>query len=59
MGIVEAVARAVVGGESGVAEDTFRYRCVDCDTEFERPKTRMVRVRCPECGSMNLRDAAG
>lgn len=44
------------GGDGGgdVDGDTFEYRCVACDERFARSKTRMIGVRCPACGSMNV-----
>lgn len=53
MGILGSLSRALSGPAGD--EETFAYRCVACDEEFELPKTRMVRVRCPSCRSMDVR----
>jgi rRNA maturation endonuclease Nob1 len=41
------------GGDDGA--ETFAYRCVNCEARFETPKTRMLSVNCPDCGSMDVR----
>lgn len=56
MGILGSLSRALSG--PGADEETFGYRCADCEAEFELPKTRMVRVRCPNCRSMDVRALA-
>jgi Zn finger protein HypA/HybF involved in hydrogenase expression len=58
MGLIESVVDAVTEGEQG-GKDTCRYRCVECEERFERAKGRMVALRCPDCGSMNVRVVDG
>ncbi len=58
MGLVTALKRTLP--ESGSGDDegsTFAYRCTDCATEFAEPRSRMVRVTCPDCGSSAVRAA--
>lgn len=54
MGLISSISDAI--GSSG-REDVFSYRCMSCGAEFELPKTRMIGVRCPDCQSMDVRDA--
>lgn len=30
-------------------QETFTYQCGRCGTTFERSKSRMMQIRCPEC----------
>lgn len=55
VGLLRSLSAAISGGSDG--DDVFTYRCVSCGTEFDLPKTRMIGVRCPECRSMDIRDA--
>lgn len=55
MGLVDAVACVVRSDEGD--EETFAYRCTDCETAFEEPRDRMRRIRCPDCGSGDVRAA--
>ncbi|EJN61620.1 hypothetical protein SAMN04487950_2551 [Halogranum rubrum] len=36
------------------SEESFAYECGRCETTFERPKSRMTRIRCPDCGSCDV-----
>lgn len=56
MGLLSSISTAFDDG-SRDEEAVFSYRCASCDTEFERSKTRMVGVRCPDCRSMDVRVA--
>lgn len=40
--------------DDGPNEETFGYRCRQCDARFDRRKDRMRRVACPECGSADV-----
>ena len=55
MGLLSRTVESVLGGDGG--EESFRYRCMQCGEVFEFPKTRMVGVKCPDCGSMDVRIA--
>ncbi len=55
MGLIRSISDAI-GGDLG-QDDVFTYRCMSCDSEFDMPKTRMIGVRCPNCHSMDVRDA--
>ncbi|GAB3411861.1 hypothetical protein GCM10027435_04020 [Haloparvum alkalitolerans] len=56
MGLVTTLKRTLSESESGDDEDaTFDYRCAGCETEFSKPRSRMVRVTCPDCGSAAVR----
>lgn len=43
---------------TGSDDQTYSYRCRDCETEFESPEAQMKDVTCPECDSTNIRDSA-
>ncbi|WP_313694920.1 hypothetical protein [Halorarum halobium] len=53
MSLVSALKDALASGDGGA--DAVRYRCGECGTGFDRARTRMVRTRCPDCGSADLR----
>ena len=55
MGLLSSLSDAI-GGDA--RDDVFTYRCMSCDAEFDLPKTRMIGVRCPDCQSMDVRDAS-
>lgn len=55
MGLIRSISDAIGSGSGH--DDVFTYRCMSCDSEFELPKTRMIGVRCPNCQSMDVRDA--
>lgn len=55
MGLLSSISDVL--SDDGGREDVFRYRCASCGAEFDLPKTRMVGVRCPDCRSMDVRDA--
>ncbi|SFR44280.1 hydrogenase maturation nickel metallochaperone HypA [Halogeometricum limi] len=57
MGVLTAVVNVLSPDEETAGDDSFGYRCVDCDAEFRRPKRQMTRVRCPDCGSPDVRSA--
>lgn len=59
MGLFSAITAALDEDDEGAGEDddTFSYVCASCGAEFDLPKTRMIGVRCPECRSMDVRDA--
>lgn len=57
MGLLGSISRAIRGSSEPGTEDTFSYRCASCGQEFDLPKTRMIGVRCPNCRSMDVRDA--
>ena len=52
MGLVSAIADTLT--TDATDPDAVGYRCRDCDTSFERSGNRMIRVRCPDCGSADL-----
>ncbi len=56
-GLLSSISDAISGGPDG-DDEVFTYECVSCGTEFDLPKTRMVGVRCPNCRSMDVRDAS-
>jgi Zn finger protein HypA/HybF involved in hydrogenase expression len=56
MGLLSSISDAIGGGSD--RDDVFTYRCMSCDAAFDLPKTRMIGVRCPECQSMDVRDAS-
>ena len=56
VGLLSSISDAISGGSDG-EDDVFTYRCMSCGTEFDLPKTRMIGVRCPDCQSMDVRDA--
>lgn len=39
--------RSLVGG----SDDTYRYECGDCGTEFESSAANPNDTSCPDCGS--------
>jgi DNA-directed RNA polymerase subunit RPC12/RpoP len=49
MGLLSAVASRLEPKRE--PQETFAYQCGRCGTTFERPKTRMTRIRCPDCGA--------
>jgi rRNA maturation endonuclease Nob1 len=55
MGLLSRAVESVLGSDG--SEESFRYRCVECEAVFEFPKTRMVGITCPDCGSMDVRIA--
>ncbi|MDS0293130.1 hypothetical protein [Halogeometricum luteum] len=55
MGVLTAVVDTFSTGEDGATDDSFAYRCADCEAAFERPKRQMTRVRCPDCRSSDVR----
>jgi Zn finger protein HypA/HybF involved in hydrogenase expression len=55
VGLLSSLSDAI-GGDA--RDDVFTYRCMSCDAEFDLPKTRMIGVRCPDCQSMDVRDAS-
>ncbi|GAB7095588.1 hypothetical protein JCM30237_27420 [Halolamina litorea] len=57
VGLLSSISDAISGGGDG-DDDVFTYRCASCGAEFDLPKTRMMGVRCPDCRSMDVRDAA-
>ena len=66
MDLVTRVSRLLTGSEGDdrgadeervADEETFEYDCMDCGTTFAEPRTRMVRVSCPNCDSVNLQVA--
>ncbi|WP_053947484.1 hypothetical protein [Halolamina sediminis] len=57
VGLLSSISDAISGGSDG-GDDVFTYRCASCDAEFDLPKTRMIGVRCPDCRSMDVRDAS-
>jgi rRNA maturation endonuclease Nob1 len=58
MGVLTAFVETLSVGEGSVSdEERFRYRCADCDATFARPKRQMTRIRCPDCGSADVRCA--
>ena len=56
VGLLSSLSDAISGGSDG-DDDVFTYQCASCGTEFDLPKTRMMGVRCPDCRSMDVRDA--
>jgi len=56
VGFLRSISDAVSGGSDG--DDVFSSECASCGTEFDLPKTRMIGVRCPNCRSMDVRDAS-
>ncbi|SEO76959.1 hypothetical protein SAMN04487948_10521 [Halogranum amylolyticum] len=52
MGLLSAVTSRLE--PSYESEETFAYQCGRCETTFERPKTRMTRIRCPDCGASGV-----
>lgn len=42
----------------GAGEQTFRYRCLDCDAEFASDNPVMAEVPCPECRSTRITNAS-
>ncbi|MFW5911770.1 MAG: hypothetical protein ACOCQV_03425 [Halolamina sp.] len=56
MGLLGSISETLAGGPD---DDVFTYECASCGAEFDLPKTRMVGVRCPDCRSMDIRDASG
>jgi Zn finger protein HypA/HybF involved in hydrogenase expression len=56
MGLLNSLSGAF--GRSSGRDDVFAYQCMSCDAEFDLPKTRMIGVRCPDCQSMDVRDAS-
>lgn len=58
MGLFSAITAALDDEDEDVdGDDTFSYVCATCGEEFDLPKTRMIGVRCPNCRSMDVRDA--
>lgn len=55
-GLLSSLTNAISGG-SDDDDDVFAYQCASCGAEFDLPKTRMMGVRCPDCRSMDVRDA--
>ena len=55
MGLLSSISDAVSDGSD---DDVFTYHCASCGSEFDLPKTRMIGVRCPDCRSMDVRDAS-
>ena len=55
-GLLRSISEAISGGDGD--DDVFTYECASCGAEFDRPKTRMIGVRCPNCRSMDVRDAS-
>lgn len=35
-------------------QETFTYQCGRCGTTFERAKSRMTQIRCPECSASEV-----
>lgn len=56
VGLLSSISDAISDGSVG-DDDVFTYQCASCGTEFDLPKTRMMGVRCPDCRSMDVRDA--
>ena len=56
VGLLDSLSSAI--GTDSERDDVFTYRCMSCEAEFDLPKTRMIGVRCPDCQSMNVRDAS-
>lgn len=56
VGLLSSLSDAISGG-SGGDNDVFTYECASCGAEFDLPKRRMMGVRCPDCLSMDVRDA--
>lgn len=47
--------RAAFSGRDTQHEETFGYRCRDCDCEFESPQRHVTAATCPDCGSGDVR----
>lgn len=50
MGVVDRL-KDIVGTDGGLT--TYRYRCTDCDSEFDSAKDP-DRAACPECLSHDV-----
>lgn len=57
MGLRDALRSLLPGDEPPSSAETFRYRCRDCDAEFESPRRHVTDARCPDCGSADVRVA--
>ena len=57
VGLLDSISDAISGDSDG-DDDVFTYQCASCGAEFDLPKTRMIGVRCPDCRSMDVRDAS-
>lgn len=55
MGVFDALRALVSGDRSGDGEDTYTYRCRDCDREFESPRRHVTDASCPACDSGDVR----
>jgi Zn finger protein HypA/HybF involved in hydrogenase expression len=57
VGLFDAVRNLLSGGgrATGEDEETFEYRCRDCDSEFESTRPHVTAAKCPECGSNDVR----
>lgn len=53
MGLLGNVRNALEN--TGPQTEVFTYRCAECGDQFTMPKSRMISVQCPDCGSMNVR----
>jgi predicted nucleic acid-binding Zn-ribbon protein len=56
MGLLSAVTSRLE--PSREPQETFTYQCGRCETTFERPKSRMTRIRCPDCGASEVYTAS-
>ncbi|QKY18827.1 hypothetical protein B4589_014605 [Halolamina sp. CBA1230] len=56
VGLLSSISDAISDGSDD--DDVFTYQCASCGSEFDLPKTRMIGVRCPDCRSMDVRDAS-
>jgi putative FmdB family regulatory protein len=39
-------------------DQSYDYRCTNCDAQFESPRADMSKVSCPECSAARIRSAA-
>lgn len=57
MGLLDALRSLLPGGEPSPTGETFRYRCRDCEAEFESGRRHVTDASCPACGSSDVRVA--
>lgn len=53
VGLFDAVRDLLLGSGRATTgdEETFEYRCRDCEHEFESTRPHVTAASCPDCGS--------
>lgn len=54
VGVINLLAGNPLGAGSNSDQDTFRYRCMRCEHEFESSTVDMAEATCPECGATRV-----